>query len=132
VKHYQAPLTIAAGGIDTGVANMGYQGARPKAKRGPKGSVVAGSIFTVVSSCRVLCGRLAKGPGGRPWQDTTIRGQKERGTGILNNELYVGRIAWNLEPLLLCERSAHRQAPRAHQSASETCAARAQCNTPRP
>jgi site-specific DNA recombinase len=36
-----------------------------------------------------------KGPGGRPWQDTTIRGQKERGTGILNNELYIGRIAWN-------------------------------------
>jgi site-specific DNA recombinase len=36
-----------------------------------------------------------KGPGGRLWQDTTIRGQRERGTGILNNELYVGRIAWN-------------------------------------
>ena len=36
-----------------------------------------------------------KGPAGRPWQDTTVRGQRERGTGILNNEVYAVRIAWN-------------------------------------
>jgi DNA invertase Pin-like site-specific DNA recombinase len=30
------------------------------------------------------------GPGGRPWADTTIRGQPERATGILNNALYRG------------------------------------------
>jgi site-specific DNA recombinase len=35
------------------------------------------------------------GPGGRPWGDTTIRGQAERGTGVLNNALYVGRLEWN-------------------------------------
>ena len=35
------------------------------------------------------------GPGGRPWGDTTIRGQAERGTGILNNAVYVGRLEWN-------------------------------------
>ena len=35
------------------------------------------------------------GPNGREWQDTTIRGQIERGTGILNNALYVGRLEWN-------------------------------------
>jgi site-specific DNA recombinase len=35
------------------------------------------------------------GPELRPWQDTTISGQKERGTGILNNELYVGQLVWN-------------------------------------
>lgn len=34
-------------------------------------------------------------PDGRPWLDTTIRGQKERGTGILNNELYAGELVWN-------------------------------------
>src|SRR6185295_14358022 len=33
--------------------------------------------------------------GGRPWADTTIRGQAERATGILNNALYVGRLEWN-------------------------------------
>ncbi len=36
-----------------------------------------------------------QGPGTRSWSDTTIRGQPERGTGILNNSLYVGRIEWN-------------------------------------
>jgi site-specific DNA recombinase len=35
------------------------------------------------------------GPGGRPWGDTTIRGQIDRGTGILNNTLYMGALVWN-------------------------------------
>ena len=35
------------------------------------------------------------GPEGRPWGDTTIRGQADRGTGILNNSLYAGRLEWN-------------------------------------
>ena len=35
------------------------------------------------------------GPSGRAWRDTTIRGHFGRGTGILNNELYVGRLVWN-------------------------------------
>jgi site-specific DNA recombinase len=35
------------------------------------------------------------GPSGRDWRDTTIRGQIDQGTGILNNSLYVVRIEWN-------------------------------------
>ena len=35
------------------------------------------------------------GPNGRQWRDTTLRGQADRGTGILNNSLYVGRLEWN-------------------------------------
>src|SRR5680860_770260 len=35
------------------------------------------------------------GPSGRSWRDTTIRGHFTRGTGILNNELYIGRLVWN-------------------------------------
>jgi site-specific DNA recombinase len=35
------------------------------------------------------------GPEGSAWGDTTIRGHVSRGTGILNNELYAGRIVWN-------------------------------------
>jgi len=35
------------------------------------------------------------GPHGRQWRDTTIRGQVNRGTGILNNSLYAGRLEWN-------------------------------------
>jgi site-specific DNA recombinase len=36
-----------------------------------------------------------RGPAGRPWGDTTIRGHALRGTGVLRNELYVGRLVWN-------------------------------------
>jgi site-specific DNA recombinase len=35
------------------------------------------------------------GPSGRAWRDTTIRGHALRGTGILRNELYIGRLVWN-------------------------------------
>ena len=35
------------------------------------------------------------GPRGKRWGDNTLRGHAKRGTGILNNELYVGRLVWN-------------------------------------
>ncbi len=35
------------------------------------------------------------GPRGRKWRDTSIRGHVSRGTGILNNEMYLGRMIWN-------------------------------------
>ncbi len=35
------------------------------------------------------------GPSGRLWTDSTIRGHVKRGTGLINNELYVGRLVWN-------------------------------------
>ncbi len=35
------------------------------------------------------------GPAGKLWSDTTIRGHVKRGTGLLNNELYIGRLIWN-------------------------------------
>lgn len=35
------------------------------------------------------------GPEGKLWNDTTIRGYASRGTGILNNELYIGKLVWN-------------------------------------
>ncbi len=34
-------------------------------------------------------------PRGGLWAATTINGNRDRGTGILNNELYVGRLVWN-------------------------------------
>ena len=40
------------------------------------------------------------GPDGAAWGDTTIRGHVSRGTGILNNELYAGRIVWNRQRYL--------------------------------
>jgi len=35
------------------------------------------------------------GPSGRTWGASTIHGNRRRGTGILNNELYIGRLVWN-------------------------------------
>ena len=35
------------------------------------------------------------GPRGGDWGQSTINGNASRGTGILNNELYIGRLVWN-------------------------------------
>jgi hypothetical protein len=55
--------------------------------------------FADGESPRAIAARLNRegvaGPGGRQWGDTTIRGQVDRGTGILNNALYIGRLDWN-------------------------------------
>jgi hypothetical protein len=32
---------------------------------------------------------------GGAWGPSTIHGNRDRGTGILNNELYIGRLIWN-------------------------------------
>jgi len=65
-------------------------------------AVIVRRIFTMFAngaSPRAIAHRLnsekAPGPEGRVWLDTTIRGQKERGTGILNNDLYAGELVWN-------------------------------------
>ncbi|TGQ32437.1 recombinase family protein [Mesorhizobium sp. M00.F.Ca.ET.216.01.1.1] len=34
-------------------------------------------------------------PRGRAWNASTINGNAQRGTGLLQNELYVGRLIWN-------------------------------------
>ncbi len=56
-------------------------------------------LFAAGVSPRAIAKQLndegVRGPGGREWRDTTIRGQVDRATGILNNALYVGRIEWN-------------------------------------
>ena len=34
-------------------------------------------------------------PSGKGWSQSTINGNRRRGTGILNNELYIGQLVWN-------------------------------------
>jgi len=34
-------------------------------------------------------------PSGKPWSQATINGNRKRGVGILNNEIYIGRLIWN-------------------------------------
>ena len=38
---------------------------------------------------------IVPGPTGRGWTASTIIGNRKRGTGILNNQLYVGKRIWN-------------------------------------
>ncbi len=42
-----------------------------------------------------LNARGVPGPTGRAWGPSTINGNMARGTGILNNQLYIGRLVWN-------------------------------------
>ena len=50
-------------------------------------------------SPRAIAKRLNRegigGPSGRGWSPSTIIGNRKRGTGILNNQLYVGKRVWN-------------------------------------
>jgi len=50
-------------------------------------------------SPRTIAANLNKdgvpGPNGKLWGDTTIRGHAIRGTGTINNEIYVGTLVWN-------------------------------------
>jgi DNA invertase Pin-like site-specific DNA recombinase len=47
------------------------------------------------SIAKTLNQERVAGPEGKLWNDTSIRGHVKRGTGIINNELYIGRLVWN-------------------------------------
>jgi site-specific DNA recombinase len=55
--------------------------------------------FAAGISPRAIARRLndedIPGPDGALWMDSTLRGHAARGTGLLNNELYLGRLVWN-------------------------------------
>ena len=50
------------------------------------------------------------GPQGRTWDPSTIYGNWQRGNGILNNELYVGRLVWNRQRFIKDPTTGKRQA----------------------
>ena len=55
--------------------------------------------YAASQSSRTLALALNKdgvpGPQGRAWGPSTIHGNLERRNGVLNNELYTGRLVWN-------------------------------------
>jgi site-specific DNA recombinase len=51
-----------------------------------------------------------QGPAGKTWGPSTIYGNWQRGTGILNNELYVGRLVWNRQQFIKDPNTGRRQA----------------------
>ncbi|MFD1344556.1 recombinase family protein [Litorisediminicola beolgyonensis] len=50
---------------------------------------------SALAIARALNDEGIPGPRGKLWRDTSIRGHRRRGTGLLNNELYIGRLVWN-------------------------------------
>ena len=50
------------------------------------------------------------GPSGKAWGASTIYGNWRRGTGILNNELYIGRLVWNRQRFIKDPTTGKRQA----------------------
>ena len=44
---------------------------------------------------KALNGEAIPGPSGGSWGPSTINGNAPRGTGMLNNQLYIGRLIWN-------------------------------------
>jgi site-specific DNA recombinase len=85
--------------FDLGVMYAQGRGARTI---DPKEAGIVRRIFTEFASgkspeaiARNLNRHGVRGPAGRLWSNTTIRGQVDRGTGILNNGLYRGVIEWN-------------------------------------
>jgi site-specific DNA recombinase len=70
--------------------------------------------FVKGRSPRAIAGALNKekipGPAGRTWGPSTIYGNWRRGTGILNNELYIGRLVWNRQQFIKDPNTGRRQA----------------------
>jgi DNA invertase Pin-like site-specific DNA recombinase len=52
----------------------------------------------------------AGGKGRGTWSFSTISGNWKRGTGILNNELYIGRLVWNRQRFIKDPETGKRQA----------------------
>ncbi len=50
------------------------------------------------------------GPRGRAWDKSTIHGNPKRGLGVLNNELYIGRLVWNRQSFVKDPATGKRQA----------------------
>ncbi len=58
-------------------------------------AAISGASKSPLAIARDLNADAIPGPKDLAWRDTSIPGDVRRGTGILNNELYVGVRAWN-------------------------------------
>ncbi|MDA5556449.1 recombinase family protein, partial [Shimia sp. MMG029] len=97
----------SAGGIVYGYDVAHEAGANGMIERGGRKineaqAKVVKRIFTAyvsgqspASLAKQLNAENVPAPNGGAWGPSTIYGNRERGTGILNNELYIGRQIWN-------------------------------------
>jgi DNA invertase Pin-like site-specific DNA recombinase len=99
-------------GYSAGAVGYGYRMIRRLSSEGelvrgereidPAQALVVDRIFrefadgkSPLAIARDLNAEGVAGPAGKSWRDTSIRGDVRRGTGIINNELYVGVRVWN-------------------------------------
>ena len=68
----------------------------------PAEAAIVNRIFSMfaagaspIAIAKALNAERIPGPRGGAWRDTTIRGHAGRGTGVLRNDLYMGRLVWN-------------------------------------
>jgi site-specific DNA recombinase len=125
----------SAGGISYGyriAGTVGPDGSRTTGEReiDENEAEVVRSIFAAFVAGRSpraiakdLNDRGIRGPRCNPWGASTIYGNHQRGTGILNNELYVGKLVWNRQRFIKDPEMHRRQArPNPRRSgSSRTC-----------
>jgi DNA invertase Pin-like site-specific DNA recombinase len=112
----------SAGGIAFGysmVRSLRADGSFTTGERSinPAEAIIVRRIFEEFAagySPRAIAGKLNSegiaGPSGKPWGASTIYGNWRRGTGIVNNELYVGRLIWNRQRFVKDPETGKRQA----------------------
>ena len=70
--------------------------------------------YVVGKSAKRIAAELNKqgisAPGGGDWGFITINGNAKRGNGVLNNEMYIGRIVWNRQRFIKDPETGKRQA----------------------
>jgi site-specific DNA recombinase len=92
----------SAGGNSFGYTIVGHDGERGDRVINEAEATVVRRIFESyaagMSPKRIALRLNSEGiraPRGGSWSSSTINGNRQRGTGIINNELYVGRMTWN-------------------------------------
>ncbi|MEM1152419.1 MAG: recombinase family protein [Pseudomonadota bacterium] len=97
----------SGGGIVYGYDVVTSIGARGEVERGERSinedqAAIVRRIFTDYATgispaaiAKALNREGVAAPNGGSWGPSTLYGNRERGTGILNNELYIGRLIWN-------------------------------------
>jgi site-specific DNA recombinase len=112
----------SAGGLSYGyriVRAIGPDGAPTTGERevDENEAEVVRSIFAAFASgkspraiAKDLNGRGVAGRRGKPWGASTIYGNQLRGTGILNNEFYAGKLVWNRQRFLKDPETVRRRA----------------------
>ena len=111
-KTHRGLQGVALTGKSAGGKSYGYDTVRKFDERGEpikgeraineKEAAVVERIFTDYvngKSPKKIAAELNRegvaGPRGEAWGQSTINGNRKRGSGILNNELYIGRMVWN-------------------------------------